>query len=393
MIIGQRPDFSFADGESKKRLEKPMRKISLLVLCLSLSSTVVLGQEPRQNQHYLFNGRTVEAMDDRHHSMAYARWQIWLYQSGVHVPRYSVGLQYSRWGLLEGSSAEEVTELLKNGQRFEVAYTEFFGSGTWGRYTFLNPVGPIAVNDPSLSLEEQSATDEKRYQLRGLEHRANSLAGAVRPSLENHRGERPASPVKDYFDLIKDVQLRVSRVSGQLSREHPQLGFIERGLAQAKAELAQAEVNARKITSVLPSVKLPTSGAWMSHAEWAGSDGTIRVEVMETGSGVLVQQSWTGGDGGMAGTVILTTIPYADIGELDISQPSSNGHNQWTIRVESATVPFPETLESPVRKTAKATYRAVHWATTESWVYLVFSEAAKAQDAYSYLLYHKQLGR
>jgi hypothetical protein len=32
--------------------------------------------------------------------------------------------------------------------------------------------------------------------------------------------------------------------------------------------------------------------------------------------GVSVQKTWTGGDGSMTGTVIITMIPYSDIGEL-----------------------------------------------------------------------------
>ena len=35
-------------------------------------------------------------------------------------------------------------------------------------------------------------------------------------------------------------------------------------------------------------------------------------------SGVSVQQTWTGGDGSMTGTVIVTMIPYSDIGKIPV---------------------------------------------------------------------------
>ena len=131
----------------------------------------------------------------------------------------------------------------------------------------------------------------------------------------------------------------------------------------------------------------------MSHAEGAGSDGTVQVEVRETGSGVSVQQTWTGGDGSMTGTVIVTAIPYADIGKIDFEPPTRNADDRWTVRIQSATNPFSQTVDSPERKTARRTFPAVHDATTENSAYFVFRNSPEAQDAYAYFLYHKQLGR
>lgn len=148
-----------------------------------------------------------------------------------------------------------------------------------------------------------------------------------------------------------------------------------------------------KITGVLPSVKLPTSKTWMSHAEKAGSDGTIQVDVAESRSGVSVQKTWTGGDGSMAGTVIITMIPYTDIGKIDFEPPTVKDSDTWTVRVQSAGIPFPQTVDSPERKTVRCTFPAVHDATTENSTYFVFHNSREAQDAYTYFLYHKQLGQ
>ena len=321
----------------------------------------------------------------------YKRWQIWLYQEGVRIPRYAAGLQYSRWGLIEGDSAENVTKQLQSSQRFEAAYLQFFGTDTWGRYTFFNPIGPIAVTDPAL--EDPPAALERLYELRWLHERVNKLIRAAVPSLENNQSQGPTSSVEGYFDQIKDALQRVTKLHSQLSRDRPQLRFIESAIAQAKTQVQQAEGNMPKITAVLPSVKLPTSTTWMSHAEEAGSDGTIQVEATETWSGVSVQQTWTGGDGSMTGTLIITMIPYTDIGKIDLEPPTGKVDGTWTLRVQSAKTPFLQTVDSPERKTARRTFPPVHNTIEDRYVCFVFENSREAQDAYAYFLYHAQLGR
>jgi hypothetical protein len=368
-----------------------MRKLSFSVLTLCLFVAVASAQAQQQNTYYVFNGKTLEVTHDNPAHANYMQWQVWLFQDGVHIPHYTAGLRYSRWGLIEGTSAGSVMKRLKASQSFEEAYLKFFGSGTWGQYTFFNPVGPIAVTDQAI--ETQPAGLEELYQLRGLYGRLNKVITAVQPSLENNESEGPGSPLKEYFDQIRDALERVSKTYSQLARIRPQLRFIDSQIAQAKSAVAEAENNVPKITAALPSVKLPTSKVWMSHTERAGSDGTIQVAVMETGSGVSVQQTWTGGDGSMAGTVILTTIPYDDIGNIDFEPPTRIGDNTWTFRVHSARTSFPQSVNSPQRKTAKATLPAVSYTTAERAVYFTFLNSAEAQDAYAYFLYHKQLGR
>ena len=74
----------------------------------------------------------------------------------------------------------------------------------------------------------------------------------------------------------------------------------------------------------------------MSHTERAGSEGTVQVAISETGSGVAVEQSWTGGNGSMTGTFVLTIIPYKDVGNVQLRAPTRSDDNRWTIRLESA---------------------------------------------------------
>src|SRR5258708_5816430 len=45
-------------------------------------------------------------------------------------PPHAVGLQYSRWGLIEGRSLESVIKKLREAQRFEEVYLSFFGRDT-----------------------------------------------------------------------------------------------------------------------------------------------------------------------------------------------------------------------------------------------------------------------
>jgi hypothetical protein len=368
-----------------------MRKPSCFIFGVYLFAAVASDRTQLQSPHYVYDGKILQVADKDLALAKYKRWQVWLYEEGARIPRYTAGLQYSRWGLIEGSSAENVMKQLQASQSFEAAYLKFFGSGTWGRYTFFNPVGPIAVTDRAL--EDQSAALGELYQLRWLSDRLNKLISAVRPSLENNETDGPVSPVKKYFDEIRDVLQRVSTLHSQLSHNWPQLRFIESGIAQTRTRVAQAENDMPKITAVLPTVKLPTSKAWMSHTERAGSDGTIQVEVMETGSGVSLRQSWTGGDGSMTGTVITTMISYVDIGKIDFEPLTRRADDTWTVRVHSATTPFSQTVDSPERKTARATFPAIHDTIPESFVYFVFPNSSEAQDAYAYFLYHKQVGR
>lgn len=368
-----------------------MRKSSPIVLSAFLFALAVSAGAQQQSPHYVYDGKTLQVVNEDLALAKCERWQVWLYEEGVRIPRYTAGLQYSRWGLIEGNSVEDVISQLQASQRFEGAYLKFFGSGTWGRYTFFNPIGPIAVTDRHF--EDQPAALEELYQLRWLHARVNKLIRAATPSLENNQSQGSASPVEGYFDQIRDALQRVNKLHSQLSRAFPQRRFIEIGIVQARTLVAQAENGVPKITAVLPSVRLPTSKAWMSHAEKAGSDGTVQVDVAETGSGVSVQKTWTGGDGSMTGTVIITMIPYADIGQIDVESPTGKGDDTWAVRVQSASTPFPQTVDSPERKTARGTFPAVHDATTENSTYFVLRNSGEAQDAYAYFLYHKQLGR
>jgi hypothetical protein len=253
-------------------------------------------------------------------------------------------------------------------------------------------LGPIAVADQDQA-ETQPAALEEFYQLRRLDGRLNRLITTIQGSLENNESEGPDSPFKEYFDQIRDSLQRVSKGYGQLAHIRPQLRLIKLEIAQASAAVEGAETDVPNLTAALPSVKLPTSRTWMSQSEKAGSDGTIEVTVMESGSGVAVQQHWTGGDGSMTGTVVLTTIPYDDIGNVDLQPPMPVYDEMWTVRVHAARAPFPQKIDSPQRRTVKATFPAVDYTTTGTSVYFVFLNSTEAQDAYAYFLYHKQVGR
>ena len=368
-----------------------MPKRPFFIFILYLFAAAVSARAQPQDFYYVYNGRRLQVVNEELSVAKFKRWQVWLYQEGVRIPRYTGGLQYSRWGLIEGTSAESVMKQLKASQSFEAAYLKFFGSGTWGRYTFLNAVGPIAVTEQAF--EDQPAALEKLYQLRGLNERVHKLIRAATPSLENNESQGPASSVEGYFDQVRDALQRVSKLHSQLSRDRPQLRFIESGIVRARTQVVEAEANVPKITAVLPSVKLPTSKTWMSHAEREGSDGTIQVELTETGPGILVRQTWTGGDGSMTGTVIVTVIPYIDIGKIEFEPPTTTSNDGWTVRIQSGASLFQETVDSPERQTARRTFPAVHDTTEDGSVHFVFANSNEAQDAYAFFLYHKQRGR
>lgn len=370
---------------SKRRIS--ILNISVPRVALAFMLTVAWARAQQHDAHYVFNGKTLEVGDRV--LAGTARWQVWLYEEATPIPRYSSGLQYSRWGLIEGHSPEDVMRRLKNSQDFEKAYLNFFGAGTWGRYTFANSLGPIAVT--GYDLQDQPATPGNLYQLRWLTDRLDKLTATIAPSLENNESD-PASPLREYFDQIRDAHQQLCKLSSQMSRTRLEPQFISGGIARAKAEITNMENNVSKIIAVLPTVKLPSTKAWMSHAEKGGSEGTIQVDVTESKSAVFVQRTYTGGDGSMTGTVMVTTIPYNDLGKLDLQAPTQY-RDQWTVRIEPAARAFPQTVTSPQRQTARRTFPPVNLATTESTVYFDFATSAEAQDAYNFFLYHQQLGR
>jgi hypothetical protein len=139
-------------------------------------------------------------------------------------------------------------------------------------------------------------------------------------------------------------------------------------------------------------VKLPVSKDWMTHTEAAGSEGTVNVTITEMGSSVWVRQNWTGGDGSMSGTEIITIVPYQEIGDLEMRMQAWGGR-RWSLSVQSANPNgFPQSIKSPERTTAARSYPAVDLKTSEKFLYLDFSNPSEAQDAYTYFLYHKERG-
>jgi hypothetical protein len=298
-------------------------------------------------------------------------------------------LPYSRWGLIEGTSQESVIEQLKTLQSFERAYLNFFGPDEWGHYTSFNPVGPIAVTSEAVKNEPA----DEAFSVRVLNLRTNRLIAAIQPSLENNNNEGLSSSLRDYFDQVRDSRVQVAKLSSQLTHPNPYLHFIDDELVRTRTAVTRAENLVRELTAVLPTVKLPASNAWMIHTEWAGSDGTIQVAVKEAGSGVSVERTWTGGDGSMTGTAVLTTVLYKDIGSVELVAPTRNGDKAWTVRVQSGDAAFAETWNSPERQTAGRIIQALNLSTTQRFVYLSFNDPAGAQDAYAYFLYHQELGR
>jgi hypothetical protein len=361
--------------------------IFLIPVCLFAASSA-----QTQTTYYLFNGHSLETRYGNPNFEPNVSWQVWLYQAGVRIPNYAPGLQYSRWGLIEGTSATAVMRRLQNSQSFEEDYLKFFGSNTWPRYTFLNPLGPIAIaaHPPDI---EPVAPPKAAYQLSWLGDRLNKLIATLQPSLENNDGQGPDSPLKEYFDLVRDALVQISRLYNQMARSEPQFAYIEREISQVQPAVAHVEDTLPAITAELPSVKLPTSTTWMSQSQYAGRDGNIQTAITETESGVSVRQAWVGGDGGMTGTVILSDVPYRHIGDIELRPPYTPGDNIWTVRVHAARTPFTQKIDSPERRTVKATLSAVSYTTAETSVYLNFANSADAHDAYAYFLYHKQLGR
>ena len=365
------------------------RQYRYVVFLLSLVLGPRAARAQPQSHYYVYDGKAVQLVHKDPASAKYKRWQAWLYQFPVEIQNHTGGLPYSRWGVINGWTAEGVMKQLETYRGFEQAYRNFFGTGSWVWHTFLNPVGPIAIADQAIQRERFASP----FELSELTYRLNRLVEAVQPSLQNNEREGPGSSTRGYFDQVADAVVKASELYSHLARSQPQLRFINDEMAQIRTAVSQAEANVAKITSILPSVRLPASDAWMSHSQWAGSDGIIEETVVETGSGVMVQESWRGGDKKMAGTVVLTLVPFQNISRVEIDAPTVKGVDGWAVLIHSDRSAFQEILTAPERQTATRTFRAVNYTTTKTLEYLAFSNPAEAQDAYAYFLYHEQLGR
>jgi hypothetical protein len=355
------------------------------------SQTADSAGAPQQGSYsyYVWNGHTLQAVSGNPAGANYAEWQVWLYPRSVRVSDSGSGLAYARWGAIQGSSARAVTKQLSDYQQFERTYTNFFGPNTWGGFTFSYPVGPVAV-------AEQGQRDDPYsllWKIDLLNQRLESVVPELRSSLANGETNEAPALVQQYFEQVRKSMQEVARFYDKLSRLPAEGNYLSQELARLTPGVNQAESAIPKVTAILPTVKLPANKDWMTQTEFAGRDGTINVKVAEIGSSAWVEQSWTGGDGSMTGTKIITIVPYQDIGALDIWMPHLGNDQRWTLHIQPANRNgFRQSVTSPERVTSKRTYPAVNLKTSGESVYLEFSDTREAQEAYAFFLYHKQRG-
>lgn len=371
----------------------------LLVFLWTSLCGAALGQtaaSPRAQPHasyrsyYVCKGAVLQLVDGDPAAAGYAKWQVWLYSQRVRVSPSGLGLAHVRWGVVQGASAKEVMEQAGAYEQFEQAYRSFFGASAWGRFTFSYWVGPIAVpelgrgDDPDGLL---SKIDLLNFQL-------GSVVDELRPSLVNaDYSESIPPPVQQYLVQVRDSMQGLARFYDKLSRLPGEGNYLAQELALLTPGVNQAETVVPKVRAILPSVRLPVSKDWMTHTEAAGREGTVNVTITEMGSNAWVRQNWTGGDGSMSGTEIVTIIPYQDIGDLNMRMLDWGTGQRWSLCIQPANLNgFPQSVKSPDRTTAKRTYPAVDIKTSEEFLFLEFSNPSEAQDAYAYFLYHKQRG-
>src|SRR5258708_2959282 len=196
-----------------------MRRCGMMRNVFSLAFLMLLdligGRAQTQNLYDVYDGAALRVLYENPANTRYLHWQVWLYEQPVHIENYTSSLPYSRWGLIEGRSAESVMRELEVFRGFEQAYLNFFGPGSWGRYTFYNPVGPVAITDRAFESESSAPISQP-----DLNYRLEGLVSAVQPSLENNENEDPNSPVKEYFDHIRDLLKQTARLYSQLAKIH-----------------------------------------------------------------------------------------------------------------------------------------------------------------------------
>lgn len=347
------------------------------------------SQQNSYPSYYVCKGDVLHLVDGDATRAEYGKWEVWLFSQNMRISPSGSGLAYTHWGVIEGSSARAVMEQAASYEQFERAYTNLLGTNMWGRFTFSYPVGPIAV------MESGGGDDpyglQSRIDLLNLQ--LGSVVAELRPSLVNGDYSEAIAPVQPYLEQVRNSMQDVARFYEKLARLPAEHHYLDQELARLAPGVHQAQSSVSRVKAVLPSVKLPFRKDWMTHTEAAGSDGTINVSITEIGPSASVQQNWTGGDGRMSGTEIVTIVPYQDIGDLNIRVLNWGTGQRWSLSIQPAnTNGFTQSIESPERRTAKRTYPAVDVKTSEKFLFLEFSNPVDAQDAYAYFLYHKQRG-
>jgi len=346
-------------------------------------------QHASYSSYYVCKGDALQLVDGDPAGADYAKWQVWLYLQNVRVSPSGLGLAHVRWGVIQGPSARAVMEQTATYQQFERAYTSFFGANAWGRLTFSHLVGPIAVPEPGRGNDPYGLLSKVDL----LNHQLGSVVAELRPSLVNGDYSEATTPVQQYLEQVRSSMQDIARFYDKLSRLPAERNYLGQELARLTPGVNQAESAVPKVRAILPSVKLPVSKDWLTHTEPAGREGTVNVTITEMGSSAWVRQNWTGGDGSMSGTEIITIVPYQDIGNLDIRLLDWGNGQRWSLSIQPANPNgFPQSVKSPERTTATRTYPAVNLKTSEEFLYLEFSNPGEAQDAYTYFLYHKERG-
>jgi len=341
------------------------------------------------SSYYVCRGDALQLVDGDPARADYSRWQVWLYSQSMRGSPSDLRLAHLRWGVIQGPSARAVMEQTTTYQQFERAYTSFLGANAWGRFTFSHLVGPIAV--PELGRGGDPYGLLLRIDL--LNRQLGSVVAQLRPSLVNGDQSEATAPVQQYLEQVRNSMEDVARFYDKLSRLPAERDYLGQELARLTPGVNQAEGAVPKVRAILPSVKLPVRKDWITHTESAGREGTVNVTITEMGSSAWVRQNWTGGDGSMSGTEIITIVPYQDIGDLEIRMLAWGNGQRWSLSIEPAKPNgFPQSVKSPERRTATRTYPAVDLKTSEKLLYLEFSNPSEAQDAYTYFLYHKERG-
>jgi hypothetical protein len=352
-------------------------------------SSLGTQQHASYPSYYVCKGDVLQPVDGDPTHADYGKWEVWLYSQSMRVSPSRLGLGYVRWGVIQGSSARAVMEQTAAYSQFELAYTSFFGTNTWGRFTFSFPVGPIAI--PELGHGDDPYGLHSKIDL--LNYQLGSVVGELRPSLVNADHSEATASVQQYFEQVRRSMQEVARFYDKLSRLPAERNYLAQELALLTPGVSRAESAVPKVRAILPSVRLPVRKDWMTHTEAAGREGTVNVTVTEMVSSAWVRQNWTGGDGSMSGTEIVTIIPYQDIGDLNLRTLDWGNGQRWSLSIQPANPNgFSQSVKSPERTTAKRSYPAVDIKTSEKFLFLEFSNSSDAQDAYAYFRYHKERG-
>lgn len=230
---------------------------TLLILLSHFMGSYIFSQ----STFYVKNGDNITKVENGDPTkLKVTEWQVRLYKTDVATS----GKNY--WGVITGSTAEEVMKKLKSSQDFELRFNEWAGKGRVqdNPLTNFNPLGPIAV----IESDNQSSSPQSNKGISAeTMGKIQDLYGQVKEYYDNYQQimeilenkpkeqnpfENVGNVLREYSDNLKDAFRRVSALQNSLQQaNNTAMANINAEISKINNDLAAVERTSAQLQSSL----------------------------------------------------------------------------------------------------------------------------------------------